>query len=115
AITDQGYSGSYKCVYPIKVNQQRRLVEEIRDLAADLSFGMEAGSKPELLAVLALTANHPQMPIVCNGFKDAEFVEAVILASKLGRYIVPVVERFNDLQLIAEFAAKYSVSPRIGI
>src|SRR5690606_34240440 len=115
AIADQGYRAEYKCIYPIKVNQQRRLCEEIRDLAEDLGFGMEAGSKPELLAVLALTAGRPGMPIVCNGFKDSEYIEAVILAGKLGRRIFPVVERFNDLQLIAEFAAKYGVSPRIGV
>jgi arginine decarboxylase len=115
AIADQGYQAGYKCIYPIKVNQQRRLCEEIRDLAEELSFGMEAGSKPELLAVLALTAGRPGMPIVCNGFKDSEYIEAVILAGKLGRQIYPVVERFNDLQLIAEFSAKYGVSPRIGI
>ena len=115
AIADQGYTGQYKCVYPIKVNQQRRLCEEIRDLAAGLGFGLEAGSKPELLAVLALTAGRGEMPIVCNGFKDVEYIEAVILAGKLGRTIYPVVERFNDLQLIAESAKRHNVHPRIGL
>ncbi|MFG0285289.1 MAG: biosynthetic arginine decarboxylase [Phycisphaerales bacterium JB039] len=115
AIADHGYTGGYKCVYPIKVNQQRRLCEEIRDLAEGLGFGLEAGSKPELLAVLALTAGRPGMPIICNGFKDEEYIEAVILAGKLGRTIYPVVERFNDLQLIAEMAARHDVRPHIGI
>ena len=115
AISENEYQGSYRCVYPIKVNQQRNVCEEIRDLGSALGFGLEAGSKPELLAVLALTADKPDMPIVCNGFKDSEFVETVILAAKLGRNIIPVVERLSDLKLIVEHAQHYGVRPRIGI
>jgi arginine decarboxylase len=63
--------GRTACVYPIKVNQQRQLCEEIRDIGKELGFGLEAGSKPELLAVLGMTENLPSMPIVCNGFKDS--------------------------------------------
>jgi len=115
AIRDNGYTGTYACVYPIKVNQQRQLCEDIRDIGAKLGFGLEAGSKPELLAVLGLTENQGQMPIVCNGFKDSEFIETVILATKLGRHIIPVVERFSDLELIVQHAKRYNVHPRIGV
>jgi len=115
AIKDHAYTGGYCCVFPIKVNQQRPLCEEVRDCGKELGFGLEAGSKPELLAVLGLTENLPQMPVVCNGFKDSEFIETVILATKLGRHIIPVVERFSDLELLVHHAKRYNVRPRIGI
>jgi arginine decarboxylase len=115
AIKENDYKGQYRCVYPIKVNQQRHICEEIRNYGARLGFGLEAGSKPELLAVLGLTEGHNEMLIVCNGFKDDEFIETVILATKLGRTIVPVVERFSDLELIVKHASRYGVRPRIGL
>ena len=115
AIAEHQYTGPYCCVYPIKVNQQRQLCEEVRDIGNQLGFGLEAGSKPELLAVLGLTENLPSMPIVCNGFKDSEFIETVILATKLGRHIIPVVERFTDLELVVQHAKRYGVRPRIGV
>lgn len=115
AIASHEYTGKYQCVYPIKVNQQRHICEQIRDLGAEVDFGLEAGSKPELLAVLALTAGHGDMPIVCNGFKDDEFIETVLLASKLGRNIIPVVEKFSELKLIIKHAKKYNVKPKIGV
>ncbi len=115
AIEELGYTGGYRCVYPIKVNQNRPLCEEVRDFGAEFGFGLEAGSKPELLAVLGLTCDRPDTPIVCNGFKDREFIEAVLLATKLGRTITPVAERFRELELIVEQAEKYGVRPSIGI
>ncbi|MDQ7014395.1 MAG: biosynthetic arginine decarboxylase [Planctomycetota bacterium] len=115
AIADHNYDNTYACVYPIKVNQQRHLCEDLRDAAAELGFGFEAGSKPELLAVMALTEGQPDMPIVCNGFKDSEFIETVILAGKLGRHVIPVVERFSDLELLVKHAEHYGVRPRIGV
>jgi arginine decarboxylase len=115
AIAREEYTGTYACVYPIKVNQQRLVVEEIRDAGAKHGFGLEAGSKPELLAVLGLTANHPDMPIVCNGFKDSEFIEAIILATKLGRNIIPIVEKFSELELIVHHAQRHGVRPSIGL
>jgi arginine decarboxylase len=120
ALTEQAYSGGYSCVYPIKVNQQRHVCEQIANLAVGLNFGLEAGSKPELLAVLGLsaTAGGPGvngMPIICNGFKDDEFIETVTLATKLGRNIIPVVEKFSELELIVKYAKKYNVRPRIGL
>lgn len=115
AIADNEYSGKYTCVYPVKVNQQRHLCEQIRDLNLKFGFGLEAGSKPELLAVLALTAGHNHMPIVCNGFKDSEFIETVILATKLGRNILTVVEKYSELELIIEHSRRYNVRPQIGV
>ncbi|MBN8643842.1 MAG: biosynthetic arginine decarboxylase [Planctomycetes bacterium] len=120
AMADQGYAGGYSCVYPIKVNQQRHVCEQIANLAVELRFGLEAGSKPELLAVLGLsaTAGGPGvngMPIICNGFKDSEFIETVILATKLGRNIIPVVEKFSELELIVKHAKHYGVRPKIGL
>ena len=83
AITEYDYKGHYCCVYPIKVNQQRHVVEEILDFGKPYHFGLEAGSKPELLAVLALTDN--DTPIICNGFKDDEFIKMAMLARKIGK------------------------------
>lgn len=115
AITDHDFRGQYACVYPIKVNQQRFLCEEIRDLGASLGYGFEAGSKPELLAVLGLTEGKSEMPIICNGFKDEEYIETVILATKLGRHIIPVVEQMVELERIIDFSKRYGVRPRIGV
>ena len=76
---------------------------------ASISFGLEAGSKPELLAVVALADN--DTPIICNGFKDAEFIEMAMLAQKIGRNIIPVVEKYTELELILEYAEKVGVRP----
>jgi arginine decarboxylase len=114
AITEFEYQGAYRCVYPIKVNQQRHVVEEILDFGSVYNFGLEAGSKPELLAVLAIT-NGKDVPIICNGFKDDEFIETVILAQKIGKNIIPVVEKFTELELIAKYAEKLNVKPQIGV
>ena len=90
AITEHKYQGSYCCVYPIKVNQQRQVVEEVLEFGRPYKFGLEAGSKPELLAVMALADN--ETPIICNGFKDDEYIEMAMMAHKMGRKIIPVVE-----------------------
>ncbi len=115
AIAELGYTGTYTCVYPIKVNQQRNICEEIRNLGAELGFGIEAGSKPELIAGLALTEGLNQMPLVCNGFKDEEFIETVLLAAKMGRNIYPVAEQMHELELIVRSAQSHRVTPRFGI
>ena len=113
AMRENGYRGDYCCVYPVKVNQQRQVVEEVLRFGKPYRFGLEAGSKPELLAVIALADN--DTPIICNGFKDAEFIETAMLAQKIGRKIIPVVERFSELHLILEYAEKLGVRPRIGM
>ncbi len=115
AIAENDYRNSYCAVFPIKVNQQRLVVEEVFRYGKEFGFGLEVGSKPELLAVMAMTENSPDRLIVCNGFKDDSYIEAVILATKLGRTIIPVVENFSELGLILKHAKKYGVRPRIGV
>ena len=113
AITQHEYTGNYVCVYPIKVNQQRQVVEEVFNFGKPFKFGLEAGSKPELIAVAAIADN--DTPIICNGFKDAEFIELAMLAQKLGRNIIPVVEKYTELDLILEHAERIGVRPNIGM
>src|SRR6476659_6677447 len=113
AINQNQYQGKYVCVYPIKVNQQRQVVEEVLNFGAQYGFGLEAGSKPELLAVSAMATN--DTPIICNGFKDYEFIEMAMLAQKMGRQIIPVVEKYTELELVLEYAEKVGVRPNIGM
>jgi arginine decarboxylase len=126
AIKEYEYTGGYICVYPIKVNQQRQVVEEILDFGRPFHFGLEAGSKPELLAVLALTngatsakvsaAGEPAgTPIICNGFKDDEFIHMAMLARKIGKNIIPVVEKFTELELILRHSEQLKVRPVLGV
>ena len=115
AIAENDYHNEYAAVYPIKVNQQRLVVEEVYRYGKEFGFGLEVGSKPELLAVMAMTENAPDRLIVCNGFKDDSYIEAVTLATKLGRTIIPVVENFEELGLILKHAETYQVRPRIGV
>lgn len=115
AIAENDYKNRYCAVFPIKVNQQRLVVEEVYRYGKEFGFGLEAGSKPELLAVMALTEDAPERMIVCNGFKDDSYIEAVILATKLGRTIIPVIENFEELALVLRHAEKYQVRPRIGV
>jgi arginine decarboxylase len=115
AIAENDYKNRYAAVFPIKVNQQRLVVEEVYRYGKEFGFGLEAGSKPELLAVMAMTENEPDRLIVCNGFKDDSYIEAVTLATKLGRTIIPVVENFAELDLILKHAQSYNVRPRIGV
>jgi arginine decarboxylase len=115
AISENDYKNRYAAVYPIKVNQQRLVVEEVYRYGQEFGFGLEVGSKPELLAVMAMTENAPDRLIVCNGFKDDSYIEAVTLATKLGRTIIPVVENFEELGLILKHAQAYQVRPRIGV
>src|SRR5687767_10987688 len=113
AIAQNQYQGRYVCVYPIKVNQQRQVVEEVLNFGAQYGFGLEAGSKPELLAVSAMANN--DTPVICNGFKDFEFIEMSMLAQKMGRQIIPVVEKYTELDLVLEYAEKVGVRPNIGM
>src|SRR5262249_31433537 len=113
AITQHQYQGGYSCVYPIKVNQQRQVVEEVLNFGRPYHFGLEAGSKPELLAVIAVADN--DTPIICNGFKDAEFIETAMIAAKIGRQIIPVVEKYTELDIVLEYAEKIGVRPMFGM
>ncbi|HEV7432946.1 MAG TPA: arginine decarboxylase, partial [Steroidobacteraceae bacterium] len=115
AIAESEYRNRYAAVFPIKVNQQRLVVDEVYRYGREFGFGLEVGSKPELLAVMAVTESASDRLIVCNGFKDSSYIEAVILATKLGRTIIPVVENFAELDLILRHAKTYAVRPRIGV
>ena len=114
-IAESSYGSTYHLVYPIKVNQQRHVCEEIRDVGQALGFGFEVGAKPELIAALGLTADAPEMPIVCNGFKDREYLELVVLASKMGVPIVPVIERMEELDILLALLDQHGALPRIGV
>src|SRR5579862_2573569 len=114
AIKEYDYQGEFCCVYPIKVNQQRHVVEEILDFGTPFQFGLEAGSKPELLAVLALT-NGLDTPIICNGFKDDEFIKMTVLARKIGKHIIPVIEKFTELETLVKYAEEMHVRPVLGV
>ncbi|MCI0700050.1 MAG: biosynthetic arginine decarboxylase [Planctomycetia bacterium] len=112
---EYGYNGAYHCVYPIKVNQQRHVVEEVLNFGKEYGFGLEAGSKPELLAVLALTNGTGEIPIICNGFKDDEFIKMVVLACKIGKNIIPVVEKFTELELLVKYMEEVGVRQPLGV
>lgn len=116
AIEELDYQGRYTAVYPIKVNQQRRVVEEL--LATPERgrgrVGLEAGSKPELLAVLALSSEKTST-IVCNGYKDREYVRLALMGEKLGHCVYLVVEKHAELELILEESERLNVAPRIGV
>ena len=113
AIADHNYKGHYAGVYPIKVNQQRHLVEELVKHGKNRRMGLECGSKPELLVVLALM-NTPEALIICNGFKDQEYIETAILSQKLGKHTIIVVDRYEEIRLIVDAAKKFNVRPHIG-
>lgn len=114
AIQESGYRGDYRGVFPVKVNQQRWVIEEIVNIGRQYHYGLEAGSKPELLAVMAMLDDDAAL-IVCNGYKDEEYIETALLANKLGRNVILVVEKFSELKLIAAVSKRLGVRPRIGM
>jgi arginine decarboxylase len=113
AVAEHAYQAQYRCVYPIKVNQQRHVVEKLIQQGRRFGFGVEAGSKPELVAVMALT--DAETPIICNGFKDDDYIRLALLAQQIGRTVVPVVERASELDLILRHASRLGVRPTIGM
>ncbi|MFC2131360.1 biosynthetic arginine decarboxylase [Bacteroidota bacterium] len=114
ASKEYGFKGKYFAIFPIKVNQVNPVVEEIIRYGRKYNIGLEAGSKPELHAVLASTANTDAL-IVCNGYKDETFIELALLAQKMGRKIYIVVEKLNELKLIISVSKRLKVKPNIGI
>lgn len=114
AIRENNYKGTYSGVYPIKVNQQRHLLEEIVEFGRPCRLGLECGSKPELLIALAYM-DTPDAYIVCNGFKDVEYIETALLSSKLGRSTFIVVDRYAELPLIIAASKKLNIRPKIGL
>jgi arginine decarboxylase len=114
AIEEYEYRGEYRGVYPIKVNQDRYLVQDLVDYGRRFHYGLEAGSKPELLAVMAMLRDDEAL-IVCNGYKDEEYVETALLGSRLGPRIILVAEKPAELPLIVATARRTGVRPRIGV
>ncbi|MDX1467396.1 MAG: biosynthetic arginine decarboxylase, partial [Halomonas sp.] len=116
AMQEEAFAGGYTAVYPIKVNQQRRVVESILGTyeRGRGRVGLEAGSKPELLAVLALSADGSSL-IVCNGYKDREYIRLALMGEKIGHRVYLVVEKLSELPLILEEARRLGVTPRIGL
>jgi len=114
AIDECGYKGRYRPVFPVKVNQQRDVVEELVDFGRDYSLGLEAGSKPELLVVLAHMTN-PDGLVVCNGYKDASFIETAMLAQKMGLYTIIVVDRFEELETVLSVSKRFDLRPHLGV
>ena len=114
ASEQYGYQSNYYIVYPIKVNQMRPVVEEIVSHGKKFNIGLEAGSKPELHAVLATNIDENAL-IVCNGYKDENYIELALLAHKMGRRIILVVEKLNELRTIHAVARRINITPAIGI
>jgi arginine decarboxylase len=114
AIAENDYKGTYRGVYPIKVNQQRHVVEELVEYGRPFNLGIEAGSKPELLVALALQDN-PEALILCNGYKDRAYIETALLAQKLGRQVVIVVDRMAEVDTIIAAASDLDARPVIGV
>jgi arginine decarboxylase len=113
AIAEAGYKNVYRGVFPIKVNQLREVVEEIVDAGEPYHFGLEAGSKPELLAALSIHAD-PESLIICNGYKDADYIRNAMLGRKLGKRLVMVVEKIEELAQVLSIAKQMGVEPWIG-
>ena len=114
SIAEFNFQGKYRGVFPIKVNQLREVVEEILDAGKPYDFGLEVGSKPELFAGLALQ-NHQGCLVICNGYKDAEFIKMALLGIKLGKRVIMVVEKLEELRHIIAISKQIGVEPLIGI
>src|SRR6476469_6785388 len=114
SISEYSYQGEYRGVFPIKVNQLREVVEEILEAGKPFNFGLEVGSKPELFAALALQAQMGSL-IICNGYKDAGFIRMALLGTKLGKRVIMVVEKLEELRQIIMLSKQIGVEPLIGM
>ena len=114
AMDEFGYRSPYRGVFPIKVNQLREVIEEIVDAGAQFHFGLEAGSKPELLAALSVHED-PESLIICNGYKDASLIQNALLGTKLGKRVILVVEKIEELQQILAVSREVGTEPWIGV
>ncbi len=114
AIEEFGYEGSYTTVYPVKVNQQRHVVQEIVEFGAAHGVGLECGSKPELMAVLGLNESERHL-IVCNGYKDEEFMRLALIGQQLGHRVMIVIEQLNELEVLLKVADEMGVEPTLGV
>jgi len=114
AIASAGYGGSYRGVYPIKVNQQKQVIEEITEFGQRYHYGLEAGSKPELIAALAYL-HDPEALLICNGYKDDEFIDLALQASRMGRRVILVLEMPGELPAIVKRSRALGIKPELGI
>jgi arginine decarboxylase len=114
AIAEARYQNVYKGVFPIKVNQLREVVEEIIDAGSPYNFGLEAGSKPELIAALAVHRD-PESLIICNGYKDLTYIKLALLGRKLGKLIIIVVEKLEEIRQIVQLSKEMGVQPMLGL
>ncbi len=114
AIANSEYQGRYRGVYPIKVNQERQLVESILSLGGRHHVGLEAGSKPELLLALSVVED-PETLIICNGYKDRRYVELALMSQRLGRETVIVIEKLSELDTILEVSRRLGLRPKVGV
>src|SRR5215212_4634624 len=113
AIREYGYTGQYRGVYPIKVNQNRTVVEEIIEFGRPFHYGLEAGSKPERLAIMAIHQDDEAL-IICNGYKDEEYIETALLASKMGKTVILVIEKPTELDNIHRVSERVQIKPQLG-
>ena len=114
AIEEYKYGNAYRGVYPIKVNQQSHVVDHLLNCGRDHHLGLEVGSKPEMLVALALLED-PEALLICNGYKDEAYVETALLAQKLGRQTILVIDRFVEVEMIVKVARQHGIRPRLGI
>ena len=114
AIAENNYRGNYRGVFPLKVNQLREVVEEILDAGRPFHHGIEVGSKPEIFAGLAVHQD-PESLIICNGYKDRNYIRTALIGRKLGKKIIIVAEKVSEVQMIAKIAAELGVDPWIGM
>ena len=113
AIVEEDYAGSYRGVFPIKVNQLREVVDEIVDAGKEFNYGLEAGSKPELMIALAMHEGKDRL-LICNGYKDHDYIRLALIGRKLGKQIIIVVEQLSELEDIIRLSAELDVKPLIG-
>jgi arginine decarboxylase len=114
AIKDEGYKGCYRGVFPIKVNQLREVIEEVLDAGKEFNYGLEAGSKPELMIALAMHENNQRL-IICNGYKDDDYIRLALLGRKLGKKVILVVEQLAEVDDIIRLSNETGIKPMIGI
>src|SRR6476660_155333 len=114
AIEEYGFTGAYTTVYPIKVNQQRHVIEEIVEFGKTSSVGLECGSKPELQAILGLSETTDHL-IVCNGYKDEEFMRLALMGQKLGHQVFIVLEQLSEIDVLLQVADEMQVIPTAGV
>ena len=114
AIKEFNYQGSYRPTYPIKVNQMKQVVDVVRNASDDIAMGLEVGSKPELIAVLGMDAD-PESLLLCNGYKDPDYIELALMSKKVGRRPIIIIEKQSEINLVLDVAEKLGIDPEIGL